>query len=90
MPSWVDLIESKTFGALFVGVVTLATTSVRLGMNDWRSFALALLIVLIYWRLFPAPRGYSAGSEAAVSAPALAPAATLRSATRKTAGRGEP
>ena len=56
MPSWVDLVESKPFGALFVGVVTLATASIRLGFNDWRAFALALSIMLVYWRLFPAAR----------------------------------
>ena len=56
MSSWIDMIESKAFGMLSVGVVTLATASVRIGVGDWRTFALAMLMMLVYWRLFAGPR----------------------------------
>ena len=53
--SWIDFFESKGFGASFGGLVLAATFQIA-GVNTLSTFALTLLIVVVYWLAFDKSR----------------------------------
>ena len=55
MVSWADFFESKGFGACFGGLVSVLTLQMA-GVDARSTFALTLLIVVVYWLAFDKPR----------------------------------
>lgn len=50
MRHWIDLLETKPFGMVFVGLLTL--TTFEAGLHDRRLLALPLLAMVGYWASF--------------------------------------